>query len=133
MGRIITGIAALLLLSAVGAFAEGNRGGCGNCPNRSAQGQSDQECAFQRSTIDLRQELMNKRFELQRENLKAVPDKARMDGLQAEIGALQSRIFSLRTQSGLKKCANDGDCIPGGCGCGRQQAADGCGTPCGGK
>ncbi len=110
----------------------GGAGGCGNCAQQGAQ--SDPFRKFQADTIDLRQEMMTKRFEIQRENLKASPDAAKIAALQNDITALQTKIHDVRTLSGLPVGKCDGECPPkmgkqgmGGCG----KAMGGCNAPCG--
>lgn len=119
------------LAASSGAFAYGRGGGgCGNCI-APGTAQQEQFRKFQQDTIDLRQEMMTKRFELQRENLKATPDAARMAALQAEIGTLQTRIYDIRVKSGLPAGRFDGECgsMKQGMGMGR----GGCsGMPCNG-
>jgi hypothetical protein len=117
-------------------------GGCKNC-NKGAQidqsnssgtaaGETDLNLQFRKDTLDLRQEMMNKRFELQRENLKGAPDVARIAVLKADISAIQSRINSIRVRSGLPdKGKRDGECYKKGEGCNKQNELDGCiGKPC---
>ncbi len=104
-------IALSLAVSMFGVANAGNRGmggGCGNC----AQGgvPSDQFRKFQADTIDLRQEMMLKRFEMQRENLKATPDSAKIAALQAYIKDIQLKIQDIRSQSGLPVGKSDGEC-----------------------
>lgn len=108
---VITLALAVSLFSIANA---GNRsvmgGGCGNCAQGGAGAPSDQFRKFQGDTIDLRQEMMNKRFQVQRENLKGTPDAAKIASLQAEIGAVQAKILDLRSQSGLPADKCDGEC-----------------------
>ena len=151
MRKIFTTVTACALALAVGGtvFAQGRMGGCNDCMqgNQGPQvsGQPDQFRKFQADTLDLRQEMMNKRFELQRENLKGTPDAAKIAVLKAEVGAIQARISAIRVQSGLpEKGKRDGECfkMDGGCfkqdgmgGCNKQNGAmGGCnGQPCGQK
>ena len=105
-------IALSLVVSMLGVananFKNGMGGGCGNC----AQGgvTSEQFRKFKADTIDLRQEMMTKRFEMQRENLKATPDSAKIAALQADIKTLQTKIQDVRIQSGLPVGMRDGEC-----------------------
>jgi hypothetical protein len=123
----------------------GNRngmgGGCGDCAQQGGAAPSDQFRKFQADTIDLRQEMMMKRFEVQRENLKGTPDKEKIASLQADVKALQVKIMDLRGKSGLPDDKFDGECgqKTGGCG---QKMMGGCGkgmgggcnnSPCGGQ
>jgi hypothetical protein len=165
MKRLFTTVTACVLALAVGGtvFAQGRMGGCNECNqgnqgNLGAQGaqgagQPDQFRKFQMDTLDLRQDMMNKRFELQRENLKGTPDAAKVAGLTAEVTAIQAKINDIRVQSGLPdKGKRDGECfkMDGGCfkqdgmggcnkqngmgGCNKQNGMGGCnGQPCGQK
>ncbi|OGT99090.1 MAG: hypothetical protein A2079_07950 [Geobacteraceae bacterium GWC2_48_7] len=105
---------AALTISAT-AFARGPIGGPvaeaygGCCQNGSVS--QDQFKKFRAETLDLRQEMMNKRFEQQRENLKGTPDAAKINALQAEIHAIQTKIQEVRVQSGLPdRGMRDGEC-----------------------
>lgn len=120
--------------------------GFGNCAQVGAAANSDPFRKFQADTIDLRQDMMTKRFEMQRENLKATPDVAKIAALQAEIKVIQGKIQALRTLAALPADKCDGECLQsltdcdkknwGGCnkksmgGCGK--SAWGCNSvPCG--
>lgn len=135
-------IALTLAVSLFSIANAGNRngmgGGCGNCDQSGANAPSEPFRKFQADTIDLRQEMMTKRFEMQRENLKGTPDAAKVASLQAEVKALQTKILAMRAQSGLPVDKFDGECgqSMGGCnkmsmgGCGKGQG--GCNSgPCG--
>jgi hypothetical protein len=140
MKKITAALTALALALVIGGTAQagkhkgGMHGGCGNCAQSGAQ--TDQQLSFQRDTIDLRQEMMLKRFEVQRENLKATPDSAKVTTLKAEIKAIQTRIHDLRVKSGLPDSGmRDGECFQKDCkmtDCGNAQAV-GCNGPCSGK
>lgn len=145
MKRIFSAIIALgLAVTVFGSANAGNHGmegGCGNCAQAGAP--TDQFRKFQLDTIDLRQEMMMKRFEAQRENLKATPDNAKIDALKADIKAIQARIHQIKTMSGLPTDKCDGECDQkiAGCnkmgkgGCGKGMGGDGMGGcnkgPCG--
>ena len=108
-------VVAMALGLAVSMFSladAGNRNGmgrgCGNCPQDGAF--FEQSRKFQADTIDLRQEMMAKRFEIQRENLKGTPDKEKIAALQADIKNLQTKIMDVRSLSGLPVGKNDGEC-----------------------
>ncbi|HIJ96472.1 MAG TPA: hypothetical protein HPP94_12185 [Desulfuromonadales bacterium] len=132
LGTSLSGIA--------GAGINGMDGGCDKCDKVGAHAPADPFRKFQVDTIDLRQEMMIKRFEVQRENLKGAPDQARIAAFQADIKTLQSKILAIRSQSGLPVDKCDGECsqFMGGCdkkemvGC--NKAPGGCnGAPCGKK
>jgi hypothetical protein len=131
-----TSVVLLALGLAVSLFSianAGNRtgmgGGCGDCVQQGAP--SDQVRKFQAATIDLRQEMMNKRFEMQRENLKGTPDTAKIAALQADIRALQSKIFDVRSKSGLPGGRSNGECGQKMGGCGNRGMGDCNNAPCG--
>jgi len=118
----------------------GMEGGCDKYAKMSASAPADPFRKFQADTIDLRQDMMTKRFDVQRENLKGSPDPARIAALQADIKVLQTKILAIRSQSGLPSDKCDGECgqAMGGCdkkemgGC--NKAPGGCnGVPCGKK
>lgn len=111
------------------ALAGGGRGGCSSCDQCDQNaGESAQFRQFRLNTIDLRQDMMNKRFDLQRENLKATPDAARVAALKAEIKAIQGRINDIRVQSGLPENGKrDGECFKMDGGCNKQNCN---GQPC---
>ena len=96
-------------------------------------GKPDAFSTFRQQTIDLRQEMMNKRFDLQRENLKGMPDNNRISQLQQQISAIQARIAEARAQLGLPAGMRDGECAKPGTNCNRAPGMGDCGTsPCGG-
>jgi ribosomal protein L29 len=124
MKRIVTVMPAIVLALAMSAiaFAQCGGGGCGNCAQGGTAGQTpamsqapagepDPYRQFMQNTIDLRQAMMNKRFDLQRENLKGTPDVAKIAQLKADIARIQTRIGEIRTQSGLADSGKlDGEC-----------------------
>jgi hypothetical protein len=136
-------IAMTLVVSMFGSANAGTMngmgGGCENCPQQGGA-PSDPFRKFQADTIDLRQEMMTKRFETQRENLKAAPDAAKLAALKADIKLLQTKILAIRDQSGLPVDKSDGECGQkmgkhemkgmGDCGKGRGGCNNG---PCGQK
>ncbi len=103
------GLTAVLFSSAIAGNGNGTGGGCSNCLQQSeAPSGADQK--FQSDTIDLRQEMMTKRFEMQRENLKATPDETKIASLRVEIKKLQAKIMDIRSKSGLPTDKCDGEC-----------------------
>ena len=126
---VALGLAVSLFSIAHAGFGNGRGGGCGDCAQQG--GASDQFRKFQADTIDLRQEMMAKRFEVQRENLKGTPDNARIAALQGEIAAIQTKILDVRSKSGLPVGKGDGECGQRG---GFGRGMGGCnGGPCGGQ
>lgn len=124
-------IALSLAVSLFSIAQAGMGGGCGNCAQNGAGAQSDPFRKFQADTIDLRQEMMTKRFEVQRENLKGTPDQAKISALQADIKTLQAKIQVVRSQSGLPNDKCDGECGQMSFGCDKQSKG-GCGKGMGG-
>ena len=142
MKKVAAALTALGLALAIGSTVQaGNRmggmhGDCGNCDKVGAPVPTEQIRKFQADTIDLRQEMMVKRFEVQRENLKATPDAAKISALQADIKVIQTKINDIRVASGLpERGSRDGRGGPmGGKGdCGKGQPGDCIGAPCGSK
>jgi hypothetical protein len=125
------GLTAVLFSGAIAGNGNGMGSGCGNCPQQSEAPVGAVQ-KFQADTIDLRQEMMTKRFEMQRENLKATPDEARIASLRGEIKTLQDKIVDIRSKSGLPTDKCDGECGPrmGGSGKGMGGCNKG---PCGQK
>lgn len=137
MKKITTTLTAIALALAIGGTAQAGRhrggmnSGCGDCAQSGAQ--TEQQRAFHQNTIDLRQDMMLKRFEVQRENLKATPDNARITTLKAEIKGIQAKINEIRIQSGMPdRGLRDGECLQKdgkGRNCGNGQPGD-CFGPC---
>jgi hypothetical protein len=120
------------LSSSLYAGCSKNMGGdCGNCNKSSSS--SDPWKKFQADTIDLRQEMMMKRFELQRENLKPLQDQNNVALLQSEIKKLQTKIHDIRTASGLPADKCDGECGSVDRNCGKKGMGGCNGIPCSGK
>ena len=106
----------------------GMGGGCGNCVQQGAS--SDPFRKFQADTIDLRQEMMTKRFDMQRENLKGTPDASKITALQGEIKVIQAKILDIRSKSGLSVDKCDGECAQVIGDCGKGDCKNG---PCGAR
>jgi len=120
---VITVLAISLSLG-VTAMAQGKKGdkaspkaGCSSCQKSGAT--PEQIKKFKVDSIDLRQEMMNKRFDLQRENLKDAPDSARVAAIKAEMDAIKTKLDALKTAANMPKSASccmedcplmDGDC-----------------------
>lgn len=140
MKKITATLTAVALALTIGGTAQagkhkaGTHEGCGDCAQSKAL--TEQQRAFQQNTIDLRQEMMLKRFEIQRENLKATPDNAKVAALKSEIKVIQTKISDIRVQSGLPDSGmRDGECFQRdgkgrNCGSGR---TGGCNGPCNGR
>ena len=146
MKRILATATAFALVLTIGGttFAApcGKAGGCGNCnqgaqigqaiPSNPANAETDVYRQFRMNTLDLRQAMMNRRFDLQRENLKATPDTVKVAALKADVAAIQARINEIRVQSGLPDDGKrDGECFKPDGGCGMQNGQGDCnGMPC---
>ncbi|MDU0459345.1 MAG: hypothetical protein RW306_11525 [Geobacteraceae bacterium] len=137
MKKVTATLTAIALALVIGGTAQAGRhrggmnGGCGDCAQSDSQ--TEQQRAFHQNTIDLRQEMMLKRFEVQRENLKATPDNAKITALKSEIKGIQEKINEIRIQSGMPdRGLRDGECFKKdskGRNCGNGQPGD-CFGPC---
>jgi len=104
-------ILAISLSVGVTAMAQGKmsgkssqKAGCASCQKGGAT--PEQMKKFKADSIDLRQEMMNKRFDLQRENLKEAPDSARMAAIKADMEAIKVKIDALKTAAGMPVSAS---------------------------
>lgn len=105
----LTAAAALSIASAAIAMpgmgpgaGAGPGAGQGMGPAMAAKGQySEQYRKFAAETLPIRQEMMNKHFELQKEFLKEKPDQDAIKKLQAEVGELRKKMIDAHTKSGL--------------------------------
>jgi hypothetical protein len=140
VAAMVLALTVSLLNTADAGVRNGMGGGCSDCAQHAAP--SDPFRKFQADTIDLRQEMMTKRFELQRENLKGIPDREKVASLQGDIKTLQSKIMEVRVQSGLPADKGDGECGlkgglckigTGGCGKGMGDCTTGPCAPGGGR
>jgi hypothetical protein len=107
---VMVAVFALSLAVGVTAMAQAKKGQkesskphCSSCDKSAAT--PEQLKKFKADSIDLRQEMMNKRFDLQRENLKETPDSSKVAAIKAEIEAVKVKIDALRTASNLPKSA----------------------------
>src|SRR5512133_2203774 len=80
------------------------KAGCSSCDKSCAT--PEQMKKFKADSIDLRQEMMNKRFDLQREELKETPDDAKIAAIKADMEAIKVKIDALKTASNLPKSAS---------------------------
>jgi hypothetical protein len=114
----------------------GGPGGCGmsGCNNAGAVG-TEQWKKFRADSIELREQMMTRMFELQRENLKEAPDAAKVAKLEAEITDLRTKIQDIGAEAGLPACGTKGaDCRGKGeinCGAGNCGGMVNCGTGAG--
>jgi hypothetical protein len=129
---ITLGLTVSLLNLADAGNSNGMHGECGNCLQDGAASASDPFRKLQADTIDLRQEMMIKRFDMQRENLKGTPDKEKITALKTEIKVLQTKIMEIRSKSGLPADKLDGECGQNTSGQSMMKGKGGCGKGTGG-
>lgn len=100
----------LLALTAAAALAiagsaiamPGMGAGQGMGPGMMAQGQyTEQYKKFAAETLPIRQEMMTKHFELQKEFLKEKPDQNVIKKLQGEVAELRKKMIDAHTKAGL--------------------------------
>ena len=126
MKKLYTMITVLAISLAVGvtAMAQGKmagkgelKAGCSSCNKSGAT--PEQIKKFKADSIDLRQEMMNKRFDLQRETLQETPDSAKVAALKAEMEAIKVKIDALKTATNMPKsascCLEDCPLMDGNC------------------
>lgn len=126
MKKLYAVITVLVISLAVGvtAMAQGkmagkgsNRAGCSSCDKSGVT--PEQIKKFKADSIDLRQQMMNKRFDLQRENLKDAPDSTKIAAIKAEIEAIKVKIDALKTAANMSKsascCIDDCPLMDGNC------------------
>ena len=117
-------VLALSLSIGVTAMAQGKmsgkttkKAGCSSCQKSAAT--PEQIKKFKADSIDLRQEMMNKRFDLQRENLQETPDSAKVAALKTEMEAIKVKIDALKTAANMPKsascCLEDCPLMDGNC------------------
>lgn len=92
----LTVVAALAITGS--AFA---RGGMGMGQGMVAGPYAEQYKKFAAETLPIRQEMMNKHFELQKEYLKEKPDTDKISKLQGELAELRKKMIDARTKSGI--------------------------------
>jgi len=126
MKKLYAVITALAITLSVGvtAMAQGKKAdksspkaGCSSCQKSGAT--PEQIKKFKADSIDLRQEMMNKRFDLQREKLKDAPDSARLAAIKAEMDTIKTKLDALKTAANLPKsascCMEDCPLLEGDC------------------
>jgi len=96
----LTVVAALAITGS--AFARGGMGpGAGMGPGMVTGPYAEQYKKFANETLPIRQEMMNKHFELQKEYLKEKPDAEVIKKLQGEVTELRKKMIDARTKSGI--------------------------------
>jgi zinc resistance-associated protein len=73
--------------------------GAGPCVNQGTY--TEQYKKFAAETLPIRQEMMNKHFDLQKEMLKDKPDAEAIKKLQGEVGELRKKMIDAHTKAGL--------------------------------
>jgi len=97
-------LAALVVvaLSAGTAMARGPMSGPDGCFGPGMTGpKAEAHKKHLAETLPLRQEMMNKHFDLQKECIKDKPDANVIGKLQGEIGALRTKLMELRQKAGF--------------------------------
>ena len=101
----LTVVAALSLAGsalAMPGMGQGAGPGAGMGPGMAAQGQyTEQYKKFAAETLPIRQEMMNKHFDLQKEMLKDKPDAEAIKKLQGEVGELRKKMIDAHVKSGM--------------------------------
>jgi len=125
--RKILAALTVVVLAAGSAIAMGPAGGgpgmgcgCGMEKGMSAPDSAAHK-KFLSDTMSLRQEMMNKQFEMQKEYVKETPDQAVMTKLKGEIAELSTKIKDARVKAGLPvgpKGHKGHHKMQGGMGCG---------------
>jgi len=102
MKRSILALTVVAALSLAGsALAVPGMGpGMGPCMAAKAQ-YSEQYKKFAAETLPIRQEMMNKHFDLQKEMLKDKPDAEAIKKLQGDVGELRKKMIDAQVKSGL--------------------------------
>lgn len=131
--RIVTlaVISVMVLAAGVALAGRGRMGGMFGCAQNVP---IDQVREFQKETSTLRDEMMIKRIELQRERSAKNPDSARVAQLTADLKALRDQIHAKGEKYGMfANCPKDVNCWEdGGCGMGCDTPRGGCGN-CGNR
>lgn len=104
MKRLLA-VLAVVVMTAGTAMAMGpmggGPGGCG-CMGAGPDGKmTAAQKKFIADTMTLRQEMMNKHFDIQKEFIKDKPDAAVISKLKGEINELRARIMDARAKAGL--------------------------------
>lgn len=101
MKKSLVALSVVAALAITGsAFARGGMG-MGAGPGMVTGPYAEQYKKFAAETLPLRQEMMNKHFELQKESLKQQPDAATVTKLQGELAELRKKMIDARTKSGI--------------------------------
>jgi hypothetical protein len=80
------------------------KAGCSSCQTACATPERMRK--FKAESLDLRQEMMTKRFELQREDLKETPDSAKVAAIKADMDAIKVKLDALKTTSKIPVSAS---------------------------
>jgi hypothetical protein len=115
-----------------GAGKGANKAACSSCNKSDAT--PEQIKKFKAESLDLRQQMMNKRFDLQRENLKDAPDATKTAAIKAEMDAIKVKIDAVKAANKMPAsascCKDDCPLMDGNCdscsskaGCNKQSKA----------
>ena len=126
MKKLYAVIATVALGLSLGATAMAHKKTAGKTAKKAGCSSCDKKCAtpeqlkkFKANSIDLHQEMMNKRFDLQREELKEAPDSAKVAAIKADLEAIKTKIDTLKTAAKLPKsaccCLEDCPLMEGNC------------------
>lgn len=135
MNKLYAVITALAISLSVGVTAmaqskhsgkNAKKAGCSSCQKSDATPEEMKK--FKAESLDLRQEMMNKRFELQRENLKDAPDAAKVTAIKADIDTIKAKIDKVKEANKIPAsatcCKDDCPLMDGNCGCSSMKGCD---------
>lgn len=109
----------------------GKKAACASCDKSCAT--PEQLKKFRADSLDLRRELMNKRFDLQREELQATPDSGKIAAIKADIETVTQKLDAMKTAAKLPAgaCRCLDTCPLMDCGqCGQGKGKHGCCADC---
>jgi hypothetical protein len=106
MKRILAALTVVVLAAgsamAIGPMGGGmGAGGCCGMGKGATAADTAAHKKFINETMPLRQEMMNKHFEMQKEYIKETPDQVVMTKLKGEIMELRTKLMDARTKAGL--------------------------------
>jgi hypothetical protein len=105
MKKILAALTVVVLAAgtamAVGPMGGGMGGGCCGMGKAGAPADTAAHKKFISDTMSLRQEMMNKHLEMQKEYVKENPDQSVMTRLRGEITELRTKMMDARAKAGL--------------------------------
>ena len=99
-GMIVSLVLATCMLIGSAVYAH-SPGGCGACLSRFDTAHLEKVKTFQKDTLQLRDELMTKKFELRYEYAKPSPDRQRIASLHKEVIDIRAQIHQKADESGI--------------------------------